>query len=334
METSVKIELQHQHAAHCESGVMSTMLTHYGLPLSEPMVFGLSASIAFAYLPIIKIGGMPLIAYRMPPRHIIKGLQKQLKLKISFQTFREPLKGMQALDRTLAAQKLVGLQTSVYWLPYFPPDMRFHFNAHNLLVYGKQNNLYLVSDPVFEAPVIVEDKDLQKARFAKGALAAKGMMYHLDDVPSQIDLQIVIKKAIKANARTMTGAPLPYFGINGIRHLGKKIRRLHQKHGDKFIHKFLSHVVRMQEEIGTGGAGFRFIYASFLQEASEQLNGSALLVDASHLMTNIGDKWREFAMLSVKMCKGRTTMDSNALAVILNECADMEKKLWDMLKRF
>ena len=34
---------------------------------------------------------------------------------------------------------------------------------------------------------------------------------------------------------------------------------------------------RMQEEIGTGGAGFRFLYAAFLQEAGEKLNRADLL---------------------------------------------------------
>lgn len=70
------MEFQHSHASHCESGVMSSMLRHYGLPLSEAMSFGLSSALSFAYLPLIKINGLPLVAYRMPPKFIIKGLQK------------------------------------------------------------------------------------------------------------------------------------------------------------------------------------------------------------------------------------------------------------------
>ena len=122
-------DFSHQHAAHCESGVMSTMLKHHGMDVSEPMAFGLSSSLAFAYLPFIKISGMPLVAYRTPPRRIIKGLQKRLGLKMRFARFSDPGAGMEALDRALDAGRLLGLQTSVYWLPYFPPEMRFHFNA-------------------------------------------------------------------------------------------------------------------------------------------------------------------------------------------------------------
>ncbi len=30
-------------------------------------------------------------------------------------------------------------------LPYFPPEYRFHFNAHNLIVYGKENGMHIVN---------------------------------------------------------------------------------------------------------------------------------------------------------------------------------------------
>jgi hypothetical protein len=60
----------------------------------------------------------------------------------------------------------------------------------------------------------------------------------------------------------------------------------------------------MLEEIGTGGAGFRFIYAAFLQESAGILN-NPLLNEASSEFTEIGDKWREFAYLSARVFKNR-----------------------------
>src|SRR5690554_7864595 len=90
------------------------------------------------------------------------------------------LQGAQALDDLIERKKLVGLQTSVYYLPYFPEQMRFHFNAHNLLVYGKHDGRYQVSDPVFEEPVTVTPRDLNKARFVRGPLAPKGLMYTIE----------------------------------------------------------------------------------------------------------------------------------------------------------
>ena len=193
----------HAHASHCESGVMSSLLRHHGLPLSEAMAFGLSSALAFAYLPCIRINGLPLISFRMPPRAIVRGLQRRLSLSMRFETFRSPGDGTARLDALLDAGKLVGLQASVFWLPYFPPDMRFHFNAHNLLVYGRDGDEYLVSDPVGETPVRCARKDLEKARFAKGALAPKGLLYYLTAAPPAPDWMLLGRRALARTAHIM-----------------------------------------------------------------------------------------------------------------------------------
>src|SRR2546422_567731 len=80
----------HSHASHCESGVMSSLLRHHGLPMSEAMAFGLASALSFAYLPFIRINGLPLVSYRMPPRAIIRGLERSLGLGMRFETFHSP----------------------------------------------------------------------------------------------------------------------------------------------------------------------------------------------------------------------------------------------------
>ena len=190
------MEFQHSHASHCESGVMSSMLRHQGLPMSEPMAFGLSSALSFAYLPIIKINGLPLVAYRMPPKFIIKGLQKPLGMKMHFETFRSPEAGEKRLNELLAAGKLVGMQTSVFWLPYMPKNLRFHFNAHNVLAYGRDtaSGDYQLSDPVVETTVTCAPADLSRARFAKGVLAPKGLLYYPEGKPVAPDWAKVLPK--------------------------------------------------------------------------------------------------------------------------------------------
>jgi hypothetical protein len=318
---------QHQQSAHCESGVMASLLTHAGLPLSEPMAFGLASGLAFAYLPLIKLGGMPLVAYRMPPRHIIKTLAKRLGARLHTQTFRDPQRGQQALDSALAQGRLVGLQSSVFWLPYFPPEMRFHFNAHNLLAYGREGDVYLLSDPVLEQPVRCPSADLQKARFAKGALAAKGLLYWLEDVPQEQDWERLIRQSLLSTSRILDGLPLPWIGIRGIGHLAAQVRKLDPANV-KYNRLYLTHIVRMQEEIGTGGAGFRFMYASFLQEAGERL-GAPALQEASAQLTRIGDDWRQFALGCVRWCRAKQERgDLGAIAAQLEALAAQERLLF------
>lgn len=323
----------HQHTAHCESGVMSTLLKSHGVDFNEAMVFGLASALTFVYLPLIKVSGMPLISYRMPPRSIIKNVSKQLKVQLKMQKFSSETAGQQALDDALAKGKLVGLQTSVFWLPYFPSEMRFHFNAHNLLVYGKQGDDYLISDPVFETVQCCPTADLQRARFAKGALAAKGLMYYFDGEPdlSHIDLPNLIRKSIRKQAKQML-APLFFVGVKGIRTVAKSIEKLADgKKGEKYNRLYLGHIVRMQEEIGTGGAGFRYLYAYFLEQAAD-ICQEPKFKQASEQMTEIGDQWREFASLCVKQCRKPTVEGYRQVAAFLRGIAEAEEMLWRILK--
>jgi hypothetical protein len=324
------MDFQHSQASHCESGVMSAILRHHGLPISEPMAFGLSSAMSFAYLPIVKINGLPLVAYRMPPKAIIKGLQKPLGLKMRFETFRDPQAGTRRLDELLAAGEIVGMQTSVFWLPYMPEDLRFHFNAHNVLAFGRDtaSGEYQLSDPVFETPVTCPADALQRARFAKGMLAPKGLLYYATGKPSTPDWAVVIPKALKKTTRIMLDTPLPIIGVRGIRRLASAIEGLRPDKAKMFI----GQVVRMQEEIGTGGGGFRFIYASFLQEAADLL-ARPRLNELSEALVDIGDEWREFALSAARMIRDREPLATPALADKLRLIADHEQAFYRDLRR-
>lgn len=329
--TSTLPAFEHKQTAHCESGVMAALMRERGTTLSEAMVFGVGAGLTFAYLPFIKLGGLPLISYRMPPRSIMRGVSKRLGVRMQYDTFKTVDAGMRALDEQLAAGRVVGLQTSVFWLPYFPPDMRFHFNAHNLVVYGKRGDGYLISDPVFEHPVECDAESLAKARFVRGALAPKGLMYYPTELPAKIDLAPAIRSAIRFTTGMMLRTPVPIIGVRGIRLIARKIRNL--KPSDARHNKLLlGHIVRMQEEIGTGGAGFRFLYSAFLQEAAG-VTGDAALADGARNLTAAGDQWRMFALTCARMCKDREALDYSRLADMLDTCASMETDVYTNLRR-
>jgi len=327
-----RVEFIHNHHAHCESGVVSSMMRHSGLELSEAMVFGLSGAMSFAYLPFLKLGGMPLVAYRSMPKSIIKGLSKNIGIKMSMQTFKDPASGEQMLDKLLDEGRVVGAQSSVFWLPYFPEQMRFHFNAHNLIIYAQERDEYLISDPVFEHSVRCEKSALTKARFVKGVMAPKGLLYYPLIVPTEIDYDKSLRKALKKTAKMMLKTPVPIAGIRGIRYLAKHIKKL-QKKDKRYAKLFLGHIVRMQEEIGTGGAGFRYIYASFLQESSALMDGGDFLADASKQMSSVGDEYRQFALLIAKAIRSKKSenIDFDVIGDKLLEIADQESLVYKMI---
>jgi hypothetical protein len=318
----------HRHAAHCESGVVANLLRHHGLDMSESLAFGLASALSFAYLPFIKVSGQPVVAYRALPRAIIRGMKAPLDAHFRFESFRSEAAGQQRLDALLAEGRVVGLQTSVYWLPYFPPDMRFHFNAHNLLVYGKEGEDYLISDPVFEHPVRCPSTDLARARFAKGVLAPKGLLYYPQRIERQSVRPAAVRQAIARNCRHML-APVPIAGVRGIRFLASRLERLPAS--EPATAALIGHIVRMQEEIGTGGAGFRFLYAAFLQEAAALAERPALATFADRL-TEIGDGWRGFALKAARMVKGREPVVPSAIAALLRELAGREEAFFRELK--
>ena len=321
------MRFEHLHASHCESGVMAGLLRHHGMALSEPMAFGLASAIAFAYLPFVRLNGLPLIAYRMPPGAVVRGLDRGLDLGMRFETFRSSAAGMARLDALLGEGKAVGLQTSIYWLPYIPPDLRFHFNAHNLIVYGREGDEYLVSDPVAEMPVRCARRDLERARLAKGPLAPMGRLYYPTRRPAAGDWQRLGRRALARTAHVMLHTPLPLVGVRGIGWLARTVERLSLRDGGRAASLYIGHIVRMQEEIGTGGAGFRFMYAAFLQQLAASTCYGALEALAARLV-EIGDDWQQFAFAAAKMIKRRIALEPPALAARLRAIAAKEKRFF------
>lgn len=329
----MKINFLHRQSAHCESGVTSNLLFHYGINISEAIAFGIGAGLFFAYLPFIRINKLPLTTFRCNIGGILKRVTRELGIDIKWQKFKHPEKAMDALDRKLEEGIPVGCQTGGYWLPYFPEALRFHFNAHNLIIIGKEGDNYLISDPVFPDIITCHRKDLMKARFAKGALAPEGNMYYLTRVPDCQDLSPAIIKGIKAVCKNMLKAPLPFVGVKGIHFLANRMEIWPQKLGEYNASLYLAQIIRMQEEIGTGGAGFRFIYAAFLQEAAAILSES-WINGVSEKLTETGDKWREFAVSAARNCKGRASKEDSypAMANILRDCANRERSIYQELQ--
>jgi hypothetical protein len=128
-------------------------------------------------------------------------------------------------------------------------------------------------------------------------------------------------------------APMPIIGVRGIRMVSRQIRKWPVKHGNKKANHYLAQMVRMQEEIGTGGGGFRFIYAAFLQEASVILENEKLK-ELSQEMTAIGDLWRDFAVEASRVYKNRSSKEDvyNTLADQLLDIANKEEVFFKKLK--
>lgn len=328
------IDFNHKQAAHCENGVTSNLLRHYQIKLSEPMVFGIGSGLFFSYMPFLKLNDLPVVSFRPWPGQIFNRITKRLGVKIERFKFKDQSESMEALDRNLQQGIPTGCLVGVYHLTYFPQAYRFHFNAHNIIVVGRENGEYLVSDPIMPNIERLSHHDLQRVRFAKGTYPPRGRMYYISETSSSYNLKEAIVKGIQQVCKDMLGIPIPLFGVKGIRYLGRQMRKWPKKLGEKRAALYMGQVVRMLEEIGTGGAGFRFIYAAFLQEAARELE-QPWLNDMSKEMTVAGDRWREFGVIAGRIFKNRAGQEDSYIAAsdILIDIADREEKIYRRLRQ-
>jgi hypothetical protein len=330
----MNINFNHKQAAHCESGVTSAILRHYGIEISEPLVLGIGAGLFFSYMPFIRLHDMPVFSFRPLPGQLFSRVARQLKVKVKQRRFLNRDKAMKALDNLLEQGIPVGNIVGVFYLPYFPKEYRFHFNAHNICVIGKEGTTYTVSDPVSTVTQQITHDDLKRVRFAKGTYPPFGKMYWIKSIHSiTIDLRPAIINGIKLNCRRMLDIPIPYFGVKGITKLAQAITQWETKLTPRKAALQLAQLIRMLEEIGTGGAGFRYMYAAFLQEASTILD-MPILQEYSKSMTNIGDLWRTFAYEAARKFKQRDeeVRTYQQLANQLLNIAQQEKQFFTTLR--
>jgi hypothetical protein len=332
----MELKFEHLQSAHCENGVTRSLLQNIGVhQVTEPLAFGMGAGLFYIYVPFLKINNGPVIAFRPMPGLIFKRTCKALGIPVVRKKFNSEKEAEAFLNECLSEGHPVGCQVGVYYLTYFPKEYRFHFNAHNLIVYGKDDDSYLISDPVMETVTSLTPYELERVRFAKGTLSPKGQLYYPQRGATVTDEQIkkAIISGIKKNVRDMLNIPFPIVGVKGIRFTGHRIKKWRDSLGLKQAGLYLAQLVRMQEEIGTGGGGFRYIYAAFLQEAYAY-HPVDKLMEVSDLFTASGDLWRTAAVQAAGIYKGRigSQRDFDTMGNYLLEIAEVERKAFTELK--
>ncbi len=314
--------------AHCETGTLVGLLNNAGYKITEAMVFGLSSGIFFGYLDT-KDFPFPTFIVRSRPGEVRENLSKILNIKLNSFKFKDADKGMQKLDDLLAKGIVVGAQVDFFYMDYFPQWMRVHNNVHFINIIGKKGNDYIISDSYHREIAKLDKSLLKKARWAGGTMAPKGFLYYPEKLDLDVDLTKIIPKTIKKAARNMLNIPIPFIGIKGIYKFADKLKTWPSLARDT---EHLSHEIMkinvLLEEQGTGGAGFRYMYAAYLKQAGEIMN-SPMLDEMSEKIMKIGDDWREISYFAAKIGKNRDLGDDR-----IAELSDMIRKQGDAEKIF
>jgi hypothetical protein len=322
-------------AAHCESGTITSLLNHGGLNITEPLVFGIASGIFFGYFHKMKSFAFPTFIVRNKPGQMRTNIEKRLGVKFQTYDFNNPAKGQQTLDQLLDRNIPTAAQVDFFYMDYVPSWERVHINVHFLAVIGREDNKYIISDAYFPKVVELDAASLEKGRFAGGNMSPKGFIFHLDKLPSDIDYNTAIIKGIKKACFYMLKIPIPFLGIRGMRMFARKVTEWPKFARDT---EHLSHEIMkiniLLEDQGTGGAGFRFMYATFLQQAADMV-GKPGLKELSGELMKIGDGWREISLFSARIGKNRDLGPDKLkqLSEMIYDRADVEERFFKSLSQ-
>lgn len=252
-------------ALNCETGVMSNLLRAQGIEISDNLIFGIGGGLYFIFMPFVKMGDMgPLTSFRYSPGSILKNASKTLKLPLKVQRFPNVQKATEALNEKIDAGEVIGITGDLYYFKIFPEFLNMHFPSHNLIVYGRDEQYYYVSDPIVVDPMAITVENMQNARFIKGPQNPKGKMYWFEDIAKkEFDLSEPIINGIKLTTKRMLNPYFPFGGIKGIRKLAKSVEKYPRVKSPEYIQTHFTNIIRHSEIVGNGGSGYRKQFADF-----------------------------------------------------------------------
>ncbi len=335
MSNRIVIDYKHRQAGHCESGATSNLFNFYNVSISEPMAFGIGNGLYFSYIPFMKIQFAPMMSFRNFPNTVFHRSMKYLGVDATvIKKFKDQKESMDALDRNLEKGIPTGMQVGVFDLTFFPPEYRMHYNMHNIVCFGKEGDLYLISDTVMEDVHTLTYEDLMRVRWAIGAFAPKGKMYWINKIPEKLDMRHAIELGIKKTVYEMIKVPFPLIGVKGMRWLAKDLKKWPKKFGNETASFYLGQILRMAEEFGTGGAGFRYIFGAFLKESGALLQNDEI-AEASIMMGKAANRWREFTYIGARNCRNRSEPkeDYGMLGDMFIEISGMEEAVYRKLDK-
>jgi len=331
---NIVIPYEHRMSAHCETGTLSGQLAFHGMEISESMVFGIGSGIFFGYFNNSRFA-FPTFIVRSKPGKIRENVGDRLGIKFHTQKFKTPEKAQEGLDKILEKGIPAAAQVDFFFMEYLPQYLRVHINVHFINIVGKKDNNYLISDCYHPRIVELNEEALMKGRFAGGNMAPNGFLYYPEFIPATFNFEKAVRTGIKKACFYMLKIPIPFLGIKGMRRFGKHIVEWPKLAIDsEDLSHQLSKINVLLEDQGTGGAGFRFMYATFLKQAAEILNNPALN-GLSGQMMEIGDYCREVSLYAARLGRNRDFSKEHLLELgqLINKQADREEAFFKTLSK-
>lgn len=311
---------------HCESTTTGTLLNQIGIPLSEPMIFGLGEGLGFIFWNM-KIMEFPFIGGRIKPDFLTRNVTKNLNLHLEVQETSSTQKAWSMVRDLLNAKKIVGLKLDCFHLEYFKSPI--HFAGHYVAIYGYDSEFAYLVDTLQQGSLVKTSlHSLALARNEKGPMSSKNLFYTIAATGEPFDLKRCVIGAIQRNVQDYLNPPIANIGYKGILKLSSEIKKWFKNSVN--IERDFCTTAMLMEKAGTGGALFRNLYRDFLKE-SFQLLHSDIISKAHQEFIQIADHWQKVASLFDRAGKTAEYKYIEEASGLLRVLSEQERNAMTML---
>lgn len=280
----------HEPGRHCASTGMSDLVRFHGVQLSEAMCFGIGAGLGIWYLGMPGLPVSRLIHVRSSD--IEDQFFTRMGLRFLWEQFEDPSLSEQALIDTIDRGLPALIRTDIYYLPYYAS--KTHFPGHVIVVWGydEARGVFFVTDTGRSEVMEVPFPAMREARHQSGAfLEMQGNLFAPEEIARPDGLAEVVRKAIVHNSTVILDDSQAYQGIRGLDTWLGELSSWGDLPDWQWVCRFTYQVI---DRRGTGGGGFRLMYADFLEESSQ------LIPEVEHgrlpeKMLELGRAWQDLA---------------------------------------
>jgi hypothetical protein len=283
-------DFNHRVGHHCESSSMRDLFEFYGFPMSEPLAFGLDATMGFGFIDttnsvsFIPESDIPFFLGgkqgTIEPNSLACRL---LGITLRKQSFTSANKAWDESKKILEQNFPLILKVDLGYLPYFQEEGDIHFGGHAITLagYDEEKGIAYVGDSEFEGFQEVSIENLKEARssehgpkFMQPGNAQFSMIRRSDGKhpPLAAGAKLAIQKVVNNMLRPSVNTN----GIQGLKQFANSIPLWIEKLAGESKDpqgKTISRARLMFELLhgyietwGTGGSSFRNLYRQFLEE--------------------------------------------------------------------
>lgn len=282
---------KHEIGVHCGSTTIREMFLFDGVPVSEAMIFGLGSGLGFFY-----VKDAP-----SKPHHRFNGRCADLETSF-YDRINQPIQWVGSWDENkltdiiLNKKRPVIAITDLNYIPYYEP---VHFPGHSIAVIGvdhenqhvavydiSNQELEYISFHHLESAVAVTAPPVMSVSH-RWAEAPKISQDHFDQMLNSETL----KQAILQSTQQLLNPNTHYEGFQAMQQLADDFSAWKNFDDWSLCARFAYQSI---EKRGTGGSGFRVLYADFLAEATSylpqlnQINAESQMRSSAILWSKLG----------------------------------------------